>query len=328
MLLFPVKLLSLKKLYSTYNGRYHTAAILISDSFERFEQLNMCKNVLQVLRDKVVDMAASRHMLVQFKTSIYTFKAFMMEDAGLLPVLRKQRQLKPPQPTKALMNEIRGDVLKEALLAKALANKRLQNNHQKTSHVDRESGHKPRSRRRSLTDNSISSESTAESLATADRKMERKPSISKRRPRDSEQGRVHPPRRVASASIVDSNHGEKTCTEPRSPRRRMSLRNLKHSEGIKNEKRTKRDERQTSRKPQKVHSFSKRRPLSSEPTSLPLDDEESDRNKNFSVQEAKSLPPGAKCRPNPPTDNDNTSGYKSPVQSGRIKLEPRKNTRL
>jgi hypothetical protein len=72
----------------------------------------MCRGVLQILRGKVVHMVAGRRVLADMdkpRDSVDAFTALVMKEVS---------STQTSHPPKAFMNEIRGDVLKEALLAK------------------------------------------------------------------------------------------------------------------------------------------------------------------------------------------------------------------
>lgn len=106
--------------------RYHSALVLVRHGFQEYELLNMCKDIQQVLREKVINLVADRQILLEMDKYVQAIEAFtviMMKEIGLMQILRKQRQLKPSQPPKFLMDEIRGTILKEALIAKSLESK-------------------------------------------------------------------------------------------------------------------------------------------------------------------------------------------------------------
>jgi len=102
--------------------KYNTASVLVETSFKEYERLNMCRDILQVLRENFVNLVAEPQHLAafnKFEKEISAFKTVLLEDVGLLPVLKKQRQLKPPDPPRALIIEIRRGVLREALISKS-----------------------------------------------------------------------------------------------------------------------------------------------------------------------------------------------------------------
>ncbi|KAL3919002.1 MAG: hypothetical protein SGILL_003970 [Bacillariaceae sp.] len=258
--------------------RYHTATILIRDSFEQFEKLKMCKDILQVLRDKVVDMVAGRHMIMEmdkFVAAVETFTSLMMEDVGLVPVLRKQRQLKPPIPPKPLMAEMRGDVVKQALIERSKGNK--QSNQPTSQRLDpaagRESdnglstnissGHKPKSSRLSVSDTSGTSESNSQG-AYSERPSPRKASsFSKRRERKIEE--YEPPRRIASMTKPRSRSGDGVGSKNGAVRKAASARNLSSAVAMDpdatSERRLRRSD-SSKKMPEKASSFSRRKPRS------------------------------------------------------------------
>jgi hypothetical protein len=104
-------------------SKYNTAAILVETCFREYELLNMCRDILQVLRENFINPVAEPQHLAAFNNyeqGIISFKSIILEDVGLLPVLKKQRQLKAPNPPKTLIVEIRRRVLREALISKSL----------------------------------------------------------------------------------------------------------------------------------------------------------------------------------------------------------------
>jgi len=113
-------------------SKYNTAAILVETCFKEYELLNMCRDILQVLRENFINPVAEPQHLAAFNNyeqGIISFNAIILEDVGLLPVLKKQRQLKAPNPPKTLIAEIRRRVLREALISKSLdAKKATQEN--------------------------------------------------------------------------------------------------------------------------------------------------------------------------------------------------------
>jgi hypothetical protein len=113
--------------------KYNTVAVLVETSFKEYERLNMCKDILQVLRENFVNSVAEPKHLAAFNKydqAIDSFKSVLLEDTGLLRVLKKQRQLKSPDAPKALVAEIRRGVLREALISKSLEAKQATQNSQ------------------------------------------------------------------------------------------------------------------------------------------------------------------------------------------------------
>lgn len=109
--------------------KYNTASILVETGFNEYERLNMCRDILQVLRENFVNpVAEPKHIIAfdKYEKEMMSFKTVLLDDVGLLPVLKKQRQLKSPIPPKSLMTEIRRGVLREALVSKSpvLANRK------------------------------------------------------------------------------------------------------------------------------------------------------------------------------------------------------------
>lgn len=103
-------------------------AVLVETSFKEYERLNMCRDILQVLRENFVNSVAEPQHLAAFnkyEEEIVSFKSVVLEDVGVLPVLKKQRQLKSPLPPKALIAEIRRGVLREALISKSVEAKQV-----------------------------------------------------------------------------------------------------------------------------------------------------------------------------------------------------------
>jgi len=102
--------------------KYNTVAVLVKTGFKEYERLNMCKDILQVLREKFVNLVAEPQHLAafdKFEKEMNSFKSVLLDDVGLLPVLKKQRQLKSPNPPKALIAEIRRGTLRESLISKS-----------------------------------------------------------------------------------------------------------------------------------------------------------------------------------------------------------------
>jgi len=100
--------------------KYNTASVLVETGFHEYERLNMCRDILQVLREHFVDSVAKPEHVTAFEKfdkEILSFKSIVMDDIGLLPVLKKQRQLKSPEPPKAIIAEIRRGKLRKALMA-------------------------------------------------------------------------------------------------------------------------------------------------------------------------------------------------------------------
>ena len=217
-------------------SRYHTATILIRDSFEQFEKLKMCKDILQVLRDKVVDMVAGRHMVLEmdkFSAAVDSFTVLMMEDVGLLPVMRKQRQLKPPIPPKLLMVEMRGEVVKQALIARSKGAKQSASQSSENAQpdakiqsdngfpVDANSSRHLKSSRTAASDTSGTSGSSLDvSNSKSDRK--RSTSVRKRRERKGTDSELPmSPRRIASMTKAQVRSRDSNDL-PTSPRRRVA----------------------------------------------------------------------------------------------------------
>mmetsp|Transcript_17006 Transcript_17006/g.39247 ORF Transcript_17006/g.39247 Transcript_17006/m.39247 type:complete len:1504 (+) Transcript_17006:311-4822(+) len=104
-------------------SNFSIAAVLVQTGFKEYERLNMCRDILQVLRENFVNLVAEPKHLAAFdkyEQGLISFKSIVLEDVGLLPVLKKQRQLKSPDPPKALMAEIRRGILREALISKSM----------------------------------------------------------------------------------------------------------------------------------------------------------------------------------------------------------------
>ena len=102
--------------------KYNTAAILVETGFSEYERLNMCRDILQVLREHFVNPVAELEHIDafdKFDREIISFKTIILDDVGLLPVLKKQRQLKSPEPPQAIIAEIRRGVLRKALIKKS-----------------------------------------------------------------------------------------------------------------------------------------------------------------------------------------------------------------
>lgn len=96
-----------------YN-KYHMSLILIKDSFSGYELLDVCKDLIHAMRDRVLSEAADGQFLQSiddFDRSMNRF-ASLMEDLGLHKIMDKATEVEPPEIPMDILTEVNGDELR------------------------------------------------------------------------------------------------------------------------------------------------------------------------------------------------------------------------